>query len=1045
MTSLAVPLTVVDFLSECAFDLQSGRLQPLAHYLARYPAHTEAVAREYLDLVDARDPSGQSAQRLGRYELLRELARGGQGRVHLGRDPALGRFVALKVLELTGATDTSRRERFRREIEAVVRLDHPHVCRLFEADVDHEPPYAVMELVPGRSLAELILLGERASAASGGVVRPQGGEQVLVFVRFFELVARALHTVHAAGIVHRDLKPANLMLTTGGEPRVLDFGLASPAERIGEVTLTDSLLGTLPYMSPEQLKSGGKVDRRSDVFGLGTSMIECYTGERAFTGRSPETRLESIAAGLPWAVQRRLPPDLRAIFGKATANRQEDRYASCLELAEELQRVREHRPVLARRSGALLAAGRWCIRHPWLTAWMGACALAVVATWRAAEGAREALAASHKLEAGVLTAVRSFDPWLGGSGTDTASAVSMMQGDFAAEGDGTRRLAMHYVRRGAIAEAQRELGRPGVPQDELTAALEYACALIGHARASDGEPPEFPSGDPARIADHLAAIAGELCRHRCWSAFDAVTGGALDRLAEPALAQTRNRQDLLSWRIQAACIRRELGSAGLIDEEKKLQEALHGKGCDPALDAEEAMLRVAIQVVPGTAPLQALRGRTANLATRCAKGEPGRALRVRALDAGFRFRNEEKSAAQLAAIRESQIATHGAGHPCVVETTLRLAQVHGRMKSARYPEWVAAAWAAAQQMAAGNDDLLTSVLVEHAAVGAAGLDTDSLTDLRARAIQQCLRHWGPQDRRTLEAMAKLPLDLTRTPEASAWIELVLAHVPRDDDGDQARDRILARVLAQSRTSGRPLSDERHSLAMQAGADTLRRGNGQDGRGYLTHLWLELHEWPYAEDLVTGMTASVQQWRRYLGADDPGEGLLPAMLAGLGAIMIEQGHLGDAQLLLRTAVHSLATQLGKDDPDWIVAAESLPSPDQRTRGLLANLARLSDRLGDDQASVRLWRCAAPPQTAIEKLLEERKPDAILLQSYAAALLRVGDHREAEAQLLMCLDLQKGRSAPADEVAVTKRQLKNLYLVTDQRQKAAELDAVKSGGK
>lgn len=228
MPPLATPPTLVDFLTECAFDLQAGRLQPLGHYLRRHPGHPEAIAREYLAMVDHANAPAAPVERIGRYQVLREIARGGQGRVHLARDPGLGRFVAIKVLDLTGAADSSRRERFRREIDAILRLDHPHVCRLFEADVEHEPPFAAMELVGGHTLAELLALGDASAAASGGLIGPTSRRHFERFARYFEQVALAVHAVHCAGIVHRDLKPANVMVTPDGEPRVLDFGLASP-------------------------------------------------------------------------------------------------------------------------------------------------------------------------------------------------------------------------------------------------------------------------------------------------------------------------------------------------------------------------------------------------------------------------------------------------------------------------------------------------------------------------------------------------------------------------------------------------------------------------------------------------------------------------------------------------------------------------------------------------------------------------------------------------------------------------------------------------
>lgn len=461
--------------------------------LSRYPGHAEAVAREYLALVDDRRAPAASAQRIGRYELLRELARGGQGRVYLARDPTIGRFVAVKILELNAGTEISRRERFRRELDLAVRFDHPHICRLLEGDVNHSPPYVAMELVSGRSLADLLALGDRARAAANGLIEPRGRTELATFAHYFEQTASAVHAVHGAGIVHRDLKPANLMVTPGGEPRVLDFGLARSTDCISEVTITDALLGTLPYMAPEQLTAGASVDSRADVFALGLTMLECATRERAFAGRSPEARLASIRDGVPWRLLRRLPSDLRAILVKALAEQPEQRYASCQELAADLRRWQERRPVQARPAGRLLVASRWCARHPWLTAWLASSAIALAVTWYAIGASREALAESRRLEAAILAAERSFDPWGPTGGVGTVAALEALQGSFGAQGDTLQRLAMVELRRGRIEAVRTLLDRVGAPRDARTAALLFACRLLERSGDDDAPLPELPT------------------------------------------------------------------------------------------------------------------------------------------------------------------------------------------------------------------------------------------------------------------------------------------------------------------------------------------------------------------------------------------------------------------------------------------------------------------------------------------------------------------------------------------------------------------------
>lgn len=1036
MSPTSSPPTVVDFLSECAFDLQAGRLRPLGHYLSRYPTHTEAVAREYLLLVDDSHRRIEPARQLGRFELLRELARGGQGRVHLARDPALGRFVALKVLELTGVTDSSRRERFRREIDSVVRLDHPHVCRLFEADVDHDPPFAAMELVPGRSLAELLVLGEHANAVSGGLALPRSRADQASFVRYFEQVARALHAVHTAGIVHRDLKPANLMVTPAGEPRVLDFGLASPAERIGEVTLTDALLGTLPYMAPEQLTAGGKVDRRCDVFALGLVMVECFTGERAFAGKTPAARLAAIAAGLPWRLQRRLPGDLRAILGKAVEEQPERRYATCQDLADDLRRVRERRPVTARRAGLLLATRRWCARHPLVTAWLLACGAAVAASWRQVAIADRALAASRQLEGSVLEAVASFDPWSEGGGADTGLVASRLQGDFAAVGAAAQRLAMLQIRRGATAAARRELVRPGTPGDARSAALLYACDLIDRDDEDESQLPEAPALAAAELAEQLTDIARELFRHQAWQAFDPVVQGALALFADPARCGPL-RLPLVALRLQAACVRLDVRAFGMLEDEVDVWQAAFGKKSVEAADTEELLLRAAERVVPDGFAVGALRNRAKLLARGSAKGDSAEALRRRSFAVG-NDQPHPSLVVPLEAILARQTTLLGAAHPDVVETTWRLGRILRRNDDPRCGEVLAAAWAGASSLPAEHEELRTRVLVDFAAVGSPASGVSAIADLQATALRECLRLWGPKDPRTLDALSRLPIDLARVPNATVSIEAALALPDRDEVHRDQRNRVLERLLADNQAAGRSLAVEQFALDLQQGPQALKGGAGYAGRIALTWLWLDVHGYPPTTTIVPAMTDSVRQWRRYLGADDPGESLLPVMLAMVGGVRFNRGDVESAEALALAALHLFARGLGKDDPDdWLATAESVPLIEHHTREVLELLANLADAHGDDAASVRLWPHLVHERSNLDTLEGSNIPDRGAIRRHARALLRTGSYAAAEEQLQQCLVWHRQRRESAEEFAKTYALLLDLFIVSDQPAKAADV--------
>src|SRR5579862_1569253 len=201
--------------------------------------------------------------RLGPYEILAPLGAGGMGEVYKARDTRLNRTVAVKV------SVEQFSERFEREAHAIAALNHPHICTLHDVG----PNYLVMELIEGKPLKGPLPLEEA--------------------LRYAIQMADALDAAHRKGIVHRDLKPANILVTKGGV-KLLDFGLAKlRAPTSGDARSTQTLaltekgtvLGTFPYMSPEQLE-GKEADARSDIFAFGAVLYEMLTGKRAFSGES---------------------------------------------------------------------------------------------------------------------------------------------------------------------------------------------------------------------------------------------------------------------------------------------------------------------------------------------------------------------------------------------------------------------------------------------------------------------------------------------------------------------------------------------------------------------------------------------------------------------------------------------------------------------------------------------------------------------------------------------------------------------------------------
>ena len=203
---------------------------------------------------------------LGRFQIIRELGKGGQGVVYLAEDPRLQRRVALKVLAGISMLVPSTLERFRREAEAASRLEHPGICAVHEAGHAEGVPYIAMRYVEGESLAlkidwsrsrtekdknsvvELVEAGPRKATSGRSSSR---GSEVFAVVQLIEETARALHAAHEAGIVHRDVKPGNIMVTREGQPVLLDFGLARAEEEEGQsLTRTGDVFGTPGYMAP---------------------------------------------------------------------------------------------------------------------------------------------------------------------------------------------------------------------------------------------------------------------------------------------------------------------------------------------------------------------------------------------------------------------------------------------------------------------------------------------------------------------------------------------------------------------------------------------------------------------------------------------------------------------------------------------------------------------------------------------------------------------------------------------------------------------------
>jgi serine/threonine protein kinase len=271
---------------------------------------------------------------LGAYRVTGELGRGGMGVVYQAEDTRLGRQVAVKVLTASVGADAAMRERLRREARAAAALSHPAIATVFSFEDIDGRACLVTEFVRGDTLRTEIARGPLPIEA----VIDTGIQ-----------VARGLAAAHAAGVVHRDLKPENVVRNREGGVKILDFGIArldsSPEPGAPRLTHPGSILGTPGYMSPEQL-DGSDVDGRADIFALGVLLFELATARHPFEAATPGATAARVMAADPHALSALdapLAPGLDAIVRRCLRRHRADRYASALEVARDLQDLRDGR------------------------------------------------------------------------------------------------------------------------------------------------------------------------------------------------------------------------------------------------------------------------------------------------------------------------------------------------------------------------------------------------------------------------------------------------------------------------------------------------------------------------------------------------------------------------------------------------------------------------------------------------------------------------------------------------------------------------------
>ncbi|HZI03106.1 MAG TPA: serine/threonine-protein kinase, partial [Archangium sp.] len=294
-----------------------------------------------------------------RYELLELLGRGGMGEVYKARDRRLGRTVALKFIR---GADPARAMRFLQEARAQARIEHPHVCKVYEVGEVGGKAYIAMPLIGG----------QRLDQAATSMSLPER-------VQVMREVAGAVHEAHRLGVIHRDLKPSNIMVERGEDgrlfPVVMDFGLAYEMTQGHGLTESGALMGTPSYMAPEQARGDVRnIDRRSDVYSLGATLYELLTGVVPFTDSTVVGTLAKVLHEEPSALRKHVPQldsDLETIVLKCLSKEPGQRYASARALAEDLGRYIDGEPILGQRPSLLYRLRRYARKHRTLVAVSG--------------------------------------------------------------------------------------------------------------------------------------------------------------------------------------------------------------------------------------------------------------------------------------------------------------------------------------------------------------------------------------------------------------------------------------------------------------------------------------------------------------------------------------------------------------------------------------------------------------------------------------------------------------------------------------------------
>jgi WD40 repeat protein/serine/threonine protein kinase len=447
---------VEELAEEFAERHRRGERPSLSEYTEKYPQYADAIGKLFpaLVLMEQLKPAasegtgpfhpssdlaeGQKLERLGDFRILRQVGRGGMGVVYEAEQVALGRHIALKVLPVHTAKEGSGLERFRREAKAAAKLHHSNIVPVHEVGEDGDYCYYAMQFIHGQPLDQVLdeirrlraagaappaesecsiaqslladastpgppsaaeatpsssvtLPGQTDPSSFGSNRRPYHRSVARVGIQ----VAEALAYAHQEGVIHRDIKPSNLLLDTESRVWITDFGLAKTDG--AALTQTGDVVGTVRYMAPERFN--GWSDPRSDVYSLGITLYEMLLLQPAFTAPDRMKLIHQVTHEEPPRLRKlepSIPRDLETIVLKAIDKEPGRRYQTATELAKDLQRFVENRPILARHVGRAERTWRWCRRNPMVASLTAALLLLFAAgfagvTWNywKAEAARQ--------------------------------------------------------------------------------------------------------------------------------------------------------------------------------------------------------------------------------------------------------------------------------------------------------------------------------------------------------------------------------------------------------------------------------------------------------------------------------------------------------------------------------------------------------------------------------------------------------------------------------------------------------------------------------